>query len=339
MSPLDKVMLLAPAGSPEAAEAAFQAGADAIYVGLKGWSRGGYKGELTKEELKRCLEQARRLGKGVRLAANIIPKLEERAYLLEQLAELEAWGVEGVIVNDPGFLSEVKRRLPNLPVTASIGCGALNEDDVAFYEGLGAASVVLPGNLEPSEIAAIKAKVSISVEVMLHMVQEFIQLGKCWMPSYLHFDPAEKPEVGTRLTGSMKRGGVGACFKICQQPWVLELQGSGGRGQGGGVFPGPGTWYSEPCPLLFPAQQISRTAELSDFLNAGVDIVKLQGRSLPPELLAPLVRRYRLGIEAWATGRVQGMGFRVQGFSLSPGPGPLHPESASLPPKWTVIGR
>lgn len=314
MSPLDKVKLLAPAGSPEAAEAAFQAGADTIYVGLKGWSRGGYRGELTKEELKGCLERARRLGKGVRLAANIIPRPEERAHLLEQLAELETWGLEGVIVNDPGFLSELKRRLPNLPVTASIGCGALNEDDVAFYEALGAASVVLPGNLDPCEIAAIKAKVSIQVEVMLHMVQEFIQLGKCWMPSYLHFDPTERLKVGTRLTGSMKRGGVGACFKICQQPWVLYWDGQ------------------EVDRRLFPSWQISRMADLSDFLDAGVDIVKLQGRSLPPELLALLVRRYRLGIEAWAAGR-------VQGFSLSPEPGPLRPESASLPPKWTVVGR
>lgn len=303
MDPLKRVMLLAPAGSPEAAAAALEAGADAIYVGLKGWSRGGYRGELTKVELKECLEQARRMGKGVRLAANIIPKREERIALLEQLAELQAWGIEGVIVNDPGFLSEVKRHLPNLPVTASIGCGAFNEEDVAFYEALGAASVVLPGNLDPWEIAAIRAKVSISVEVMLHMVQEFIQLGKCWMPSYLHFDPTEKPEVGTRLTGSIKRGGVGACFKICQQPWILSWNGQ------------------EVDHRLFPSWQISRMAELYDFLEAGVDIVKLQGRSLPPGLLAPLVRRYRLGIEAWATGRR------------------LAVEPAPLPPKWTVVGR
>ncbi|MBI3989181.1 MAG: U32 family peptidase [candidate division NC10 bacterium] len=300
---METPVLLAPAGSLEAAEAALEAGADALYVGLKGWSRGGARGELTKLELKACLEQARRLGKGVRLAANIIPKPEERAHLLEQLVELAAWGIQGVIVNDPGFLREVKRRLPDLPVTASIGCGALNEGDVRFYEALGAASVVLPGTLDPSEIAAIEAKASIQVEVMLHMVQEFIQLGKCWMPSYLHFDPTEKPEVGTRLTGSMKRGGVGACFKICQQPWVLSQDGR------------------QVDLRLFPSWQISRLAELGDFLDAGVDIVKLQGRSLPPELLVPLVRRYRVGIEAWASGRKP------------------EAELATLPSKWTVVGR
>ncbi len=296
-------VLLAPAGSLEAAEAALAAGADALYVGLKGWSRGGYRGELTREELKACLEEAHRLGKGVRLAANIIPRPEERARLLEQLVELVAWGLRGIIVNDPGFLREVRRCLPTLPVTASIGCGALNEEDVAFYEDLGAAAVVLPGILEPSEVAAIKAKVSIQVEVMLHMVEEFIQLGKCWMPSYLHFDPTEKSGIGTRLTGSVKRGGVGACFKICQQPWELVRDG-------------------RPVDRrFFPSRQISRLAELCDFLEAGVDTVKLQGRSLPPELVGPLVRRYRLAIEAWANGQRPEI------------------ELATLPSTWTVVGR
>jgi len=296
-------VLLAPAGSLEAAEAALAAGADALYVGLKGWSRGGYRGELTGEELKACLGQAHRLGKGVRLAANIIPAPGERARLLEQLVELTMWGLEGVIVNDPGLLAEVKRHLPRLPVTASIGCGALNEGDVAFYEDLGAASVVLPGTLEPYEIAAIKAKVSIQIEVMLHMVEEFIQLGRCWMPSYLHFDPTEKSGLGTRLTGSVKRGGVGACFKICQQPWELVHN------------------DRQLDRRLFPSRQISRLAGLRDFLDAGVDIVKLQGRSLPPGLLAPLVRRYRLAIEAWANGQRPEI------------------EPATLPSKWTVVGR
>jgi len=37
--------LLAPAGSPEALRALLDEGADAVYVGLKGWGRGGAPGE------------------------------------------------------------------------------------------------------------------------------------------------------------------------------------------------------------------------------------------------------------------------------------------------------
>ena len=77
----------------------------------------------------------------------------------------------------------------------------------------------------------------------------------------------------------MKRGGVGACFRICQQPW--ELYASGRRVDA----------------RLFPSRQISRVAEVKAYAEAGVDVLKLQGRSLPVELLAPLVRRYREAID------------------------------------------
>lgn len=300
---MHRVTLLAPAGSPEAADAALRAGADAVYVGLKGWSRGGYRGELTRDELKQCLLKAKLAGKTVWLAANIIPRPRERAHLVKELAILADLGVEGVIVNDAGFLREVKRSFPGLLVSASVGCGALNEGDVRFYEALGADAVVLPGNLDPDEVAAIKATVSIRVEVMVHMVQQFIQLGKCFMPSYLHFHPTEKEEVGLRLTGSMKRGGVGVCFKVCQEPWDLYRDGQLADRR------------------LFPAQQVSRLADLGRFLDAGVDIVKLQGRSLPAEMLALLVRRYRAAIGAWEGRRW------------------FEPEPAALPSMWTVVGR
>jgi len=41
MSLTDRGILLAPGASVEAAKASLEAGADAVYVGLKGWSRGG----------------------------------------------------------------------------------------------------------------------------------------------------------------------------------------------------------------------------------------------------------------------------------------------------------
>ncbi len=300
-----RVTLLAPAGSLKAAHAAFAEGADAIYVGLRGWSRGGQKGELSRDEMKDVLEIARGSGRGVWLAANIIPKPEERKRLMGHLRALVALGLEGVIVNDAGSLRDVSEAFPQLLVSASVGCGALNEGDVLFYEALGARAVVLPGYLDPSEVAAIKAKTSIQVELMVHMVQQFVQLGKCFMPSYFRLRPSRTEDVGVRLTGSVKRGGVGVCFSICQEPWDLY-------------------WGERKMDRrLFPAQQVSRHGDLGDFLDAGVDIVKLQGRSLPPEMLAPLVRRYRAAIDAWEDGLDR----------------PVDSEPAPLPPMWTAVGR
>jgi U32 family peptidase len=296
-------MVLAPASNLESAAQAFEAGADTVYVGLKGWSRGGARCELDREQLRQCIKLAQRLRKKLQLAANIIPKPHERALLLHQLSEVADWGLDAVILNDIGFLSEVRRELPGLEVIASIGCGALNTSDVLLYEDLGVSAVVLPGDLEPHEIAAIKARASVQLELMLHMVAEFIQLGKCWMPSYLNFAAAERIQPPPRLGGSVKRGGVGSCFRICQQPWTLQKD------------------NAEVDQRLFPSRQISRIPELAAFLDAGVDVIKIQGRSLSPEMAAAIIGAYRSAIDAWKYGQNGNW------------------NEAALPPMWTVKGR
>ena len=296
-------MLLAPAGSLDAARQAFRTGADAVYVGLRGWSRGGARGELDREQLRRCLDLAHAHQKRVQLAVNIIPKPQERQRLLQELSELADWGLQAVILNDVGFLREVKRKLPGLAITVSIGCGALNTDDALFYQDMGARAIVLPGYLEPEEIAAIKARASIEVEIMLHMVQEFIQLGKCWMPSYVHFAAADRIFPAQRLGGSVKRGGVGTCYRICQRPWALLKNGV------------------EADQRLFPSRQISRVAELAAFLDAGVDVIKIQGRSLSVETVGAIIEMYRSAVNAWRCGQKREW------------------EVSALPAMWTVQGR
>ncbi|MGH7370181.1 MAG: peptidase U32 family protein [Candidatus Methylomirabilaceae bacterium] len=307
MSPADHPILLAPAGSPAAAVAALEAGADAIYVGLKGWSRGGAKGELAADELREVLAASHAQGRQVRVAINTIPRGAERRRLVQSVADLIEWAVDGVIVNDPGILAELRARYPALPIAASIGCSAMNEADVAFYRDLGAESVVLPGTLSPDELRAAAGTPGVLIEAMIHMVEEFIVLGKCWMPSFFRLNPIPLAGLGvegSRLIGSMKRGGAGVCFKVCERPWDVYMNGQ------------------RVAQRLLPSRQLSRINELSDILDAGVDVIKLQGRSLTPGLLGPLVRRYRMAIDAWRDG----------GACLAF-------DEASLEPSWTVSRR
>src|SRR5574337_438919 len=288
-------------------------------------------------------------GRRVQVALNTIPRQPERRDLVEQVGELIGWGIDAVVVNDAGLLAELRSRYPRLGITASIGCTIMNEADVAFYRDLGADAVVLPGTMTPDEMAVFTRVPDVQIEVMVHMVDEFILLGKCWMPSYYRLNPSgscpsaapsvlappipqwdpsaagdwgapPRPPAGVkrsntfvlarplrgegRLLGSVKRGGAGVCFKICEQPWKLY------RGE------------RYVTTRLLPSRQISATNHLADLLNAGVDVVKLQGRSLPPELLAPLVRRYRLAIDAWMQGE----------------PLPVFAEPC-LEPSWTVTRR
>jgi putative protease len=300
-------MLLAPAGSLHAVRTALDAGADAVYVGLKGWSRGGARGELDWEELTEAVALGGRRGAEIQLALNTIPRPRERAQLFAEIARVGALGLRTLIVNDLGILAALHRRFPELLLTASIGCGAQTPADVAFFAEIGAAAVVLPGTVDPAAAAACAAVPGITVEVMLHMVEEFVLLGKCSMPSYVHLRPTALPGGPAdtrRQTGSMKRGGVGACYRICQEPW--ELTDADGHHEA----------------QLFPSRQLARVGDVPGYLAAGVLVLKLQGRSLPPELLGPLVARYRRAIDVAMAGT----------------PLPAEPAPA-LGPSWTVVGR
>ena len=310
-------LLLAPAGSPEAVRAALGAGADSVYVGLEGWSRGGARRELSWDELVAAQRDVESAGRTLQVALNTIPKPDELGRLFARIPALVELGIRDVIVNDIGILFALKQRFEDLRLTASIGCGAQTVADVAFLRDLGAHGVVLPGTVSPEEMREIRTVHGICVEIMVHMVEEFILLGKCWMPSYVHLKPTslpapseaavgEPPEGalrGLRQTGSVKRGGVGACFRICQQPW--ELFASGRRVDA----------------RLFPSRQISRIPDVEAYAEAGVDVLKLQGRSLPVEMLAPLVRRYRDAIDAGSISQ------------------PFEPPPATLPAAWAVVGR
>jgi putative protease len=300
-------VLLAPGGSPEAVAAALGAGADAVYVGLRGWSRGGARSELEWPEIEAAAQLARAHRAELQVALNTIPRPHETALFRATVPRLLDLGVRTLIVNDLGLLVTLARAHPDLRLTASIGCGAQTPDDVAAFADLGAAAVVLPATIDPPAALACVAAAPIDVEIMVHMIEEFVLLGRCAMPGYFQLRPTPLPGGAPddrRQSGSMKRGGVGACFKVCQQPWTLESR-AGRRAE-----------------RAFPARQLSRLADVPAYVDAGVRILKLQGRSLPAHSLGPLVSRYRRVLDAAVAGR-----------PVDSDPAP------ELPPTWTVVGR
>jgi putative protease len=300
-------LLLAPGGSPEAVAAALDAGADAVYVGVRGWSRGGARSELEWPEIDASARLARAHRAELQVALNTIPRPHEEALFRATVPRLLDMGVRTLIVNDLGLLVTLGRAHPVLRLTASIGCGAQTPADVAAVADLGAAAVVLPATIDPDAARTCVAAAPITVEIMVHMVEEFVLLGRCAMPGYFQLRPTPLPGGAPddrRQSGSMKRGGVGACFRVCQQPWTLEDR-TGRRAE-----------------RTFPARQLSRLADVPAYVEAGVQILKLQGRSVPAGTLGPLVARYRRALDAAAAGRPVDAG-----------------TAPELLPTWTVVGR
>jgi putative protease len=265
-------MLLAPAGSREAVQAVLAAGADAVYVGARGWSRGGTRIGLSAEEISRAATECDRAGVAIHVALNTVPAAAEVPAFLSAIRRIHDAGIRSVILSDPGAISLVHREFPGFSICASVGVSALNPSEAVFYRDLGAASVVLPTAVACGEIPAIKAASGLRIEVFVRCRAEFIVHGKCGLSGYSREagEIAERPELAEAgPPSSAKRGG--RCFLACA------------------ALPVDRTPYSIE-------------EELPAWIRAGVDVFKIEGRDLPVDKLVTLVSRIRGKLDAAITG-------------------------------------
>src|SRR5512141_1658299 len=198
-------ILLAPAGSLPAVDAALSAGADAVYVGVRSLSRGGRTG-LSPEAVGAAVSACRRAGARLHAAINAIPTRGELPAFLASLHRLRDAGVDEVILNDPGVIACARREIPGWPICASVGLSVLNPEDARAYRDLGVDSVVLPSAVRPEEIPPIKKASGLRIEVFAYCRPEFLLHGKCGLTGYV--------AAGGGGTASAKRGG--SCRLVCR---------------------------------------------------------------------------------------------------------------------------
>ncbi len=260
--------LLVPAGSLAAVGSALSAGADAVYVGCRGWSRDGERVALSPGQIRLAAAMCREKGAALHAALNTVPAAGEVSSFLSMVAQLAEDGVLAVILSDPGAISLVRRELPSLRITASVGLSTLNPPEARFYRDLGADAVVLPTAIAPGEIPAIKTESGLRVEVFVHCRPEILLQGKCALPGYAREGQAVagRPHAeGAGTLSSAKR--TGRCHLVCRA-----------------------------IPLSRDLHSIE--GELASWIAAGVDVFKMQGRDLSPPRLFELASRIRGKLDA-----------------------------------------
>ncbi len=265
----NKVSLLAPGGSPEMAQAAFLAGADAVYVGALGWSRRTARYELPDQDIGAINQLAKEMGKGVRVALNTNFSPLEMDLFLKKVERFAQWGVHGLILTDPGAMFLVKESFPQLEVHVSAGANAINLEDLRFYREIGVDMVVAPCNLTVEEITEIKRYVDVGIEVFLHSNTCFTYLGKCLMSSYFRYQWHRDQEGKNHFWGSPNRGGY--CHRVCKAQWSME------KGD----------------PVLLKNDMFLAFSNIPRYLEAGVDCLKIQGREYSIDLISDIVSFYR----------------------------------------------
>ncbi|MCL6634731.1 MAG: U32 family peptidase [Peptococcaceae bacterium] len=269
---MNKVELLAPGGSVAMVRSVMENGADAVYVGPKGWSRRTAAYEISDEEIKECAAIVHQYGGRLRAAFNTLPKSEEIPLFLKKVEKFAGWGMDDIILTDIGCISLVNRYFPGLPIHASVGCNIVNAADFQFFKDIGVTQIVADCKLPWDEVRRIKES-GLGIEVLIHASTCFTYIGQCWMSSYGKQTWSVDGEGKNHFLGSPNRGGL--CYRVCLQPWDVMA--------GGKTLQRERKLRNEAFFLL---EDVPRCIDM------GVSTLKIQGREYSTALIGEVIAFY-----------------------------------------------
>ena len=252
--------ILAPAGGREQFMAALNAGADAVYLGLKQFNARARAENFSIADLRELVPLAHSYGMKVLVAVNILIKEHELGDLVETLSALEETGVDAVIVQDLGVARVVREFFPGLRLHASTQLAVHNAAGVQQAIDWGFRRVVLARELTALELKKIRERFPrevVELEAFCHGSLCYSYSGLCF------FSGANDARSGNR----------GECAYTCRQPYKIISE------------PGAG--------FLFSMRDLDTADSLKAFVEAGIDTLKIEGRKKDAQYVSSVVRLYR----------------------------------------------
>lgn len=177
--------ILAPCGGVESLAAALNAGADAVYVGMKKFSARKNAENFSDEELSWAIRECHKRGVKLYVTLNTLiydDEIEEFSECVETAAES---GADGLIIQDLGAMYIAEKICPELPRHASTQMSLNSISGVKAAEQLGFARAVIGRELSEREIRDIAENTDIELEIFVHGALCVCISGQCYMSSVL----------------------------------------------------------------------------------------------------------------------------------------------------------
>lgn len=279
-----RVEILSPAGDFICLDAALQAGADAVYFGLKGSNmRAGAKNFETKD-MKKIVRKCSKFGAKAYLTLNTIYYEGEEKILARQLKAAKSAGVSAVIAWDLGAISLANEI--GIPVHLSTQASAANSDAVASYaRNYAIKRFVLARECSLESIAQIKKSLAaklgksaakdISIEVFAHGAMCVSISGRCFLSQF----------------SCGKSANRGECLQPCRREYLIsDIRGGEPSFKiGSGYVMSP----KDLCTLGF----------LEKLIDAGADSLKIEGRNRNAEYVFNVTSAYVKARDFYAENR------------------------------------
>lgn len=265
-----KPEIMSPAGYWPQLHAAIEAGADAVYFGLKHFTARAKVG-FTLEELPDVMRTLHQRGVRGYVTFNTLVFNHELSDAAQMLAGIAAAGADAIIVQDVGIAQLARQIAPDLEVHGSTQMSITSAEGVEYAQRMGVTRVVLARELSISDIRAIRAQTDCELEMFAHGALCVSYSGQCF----------SSEAWGGR---SANRG---QCAQACRLPYDLIVDGEQRPLGDARYLLSPGDLYT--------------LHSIPDLVDVGISALKIEGRYKDADYVALTTRAYRQAVdEAWA---------------------------------------
>ena len=279
---MQKIELMAPAGNFESLQAALDNGADSIYFGVEQLNmRARATINFTLDDLpeiqKRCAE------KGVRsyLTLNTIIYDHDLSIVKTLIKRAKEANITAVIAMDQAVIASARE--VGLEVHISTQINVTNIETVKFY-ALFADTIVLSRELSLRQVKKITEQIEkeqikgpagrlVEIEIFGHGALCMAVSGKCYMS--LH-----------SANSSANRG---ACKQNCRKKYTVIDQETGFEMELDNEY-------------IMSPKDLCTIDFLNEIADAGIKVLKIEGRGRAPEYVARVIKCYRQAIDSLQEG-------------------------------------
>ena len=274
--------IMAPVGSRESLEAAFQAGADSIYFGIENLNmRARSSNTFCIDDLRDIARQCNEHGVKSYLTVNTIIYDRDLTLMRTIVDAAKAAGISAVIAADVAVMEYANRIGQEVHLSTQLNIS--NAEALRFYARF-ADVVVLARELNLEQVAGIYRQIreenicgprgeQIRIEMFCHGALCMAVSGKCYLS--LH-----------EMNSSANRG---ACMQVCRRAYTVRDKETDAE-------------LEIDNQYIMSPKDLKTIHFLNKMMDAGVRVFKIEGRARGPEYVRTVTECYKEAVRAYVEG-------------------------------------
>ena len=272
------IEVMAPVGSWESLSAAIKAGCNSVYFGIEQLNmRARSSINFTTEDLAQIAEICRKNSVKSYITLNTVLYDHDMNLMRNIIDSAKTNGIDAVIVSDHAAMNYAKKI--GYPVHISTQANISNIETVEFYANF-ADVIVLARELSLQQVASIDSEIrrrdikgpsgkKVEIEIFAHGALCMAVSGKCYLSLHSHNSSANR----------------GACIQNCRREYTV-------------IDKEEGVELDIDNEYIMSAKDLATIDFLDKVLEAGVKVLKIEGRGRSADYVYTTVKCYREAVDA-----------------------------------------